>query len=482
VKIARSSGILLHITSLPGNFGIGDVGPESRWFVDALAEAKQKLWCILPVGPTGPENSPYQSRSAFAGNPLLISPHELVEEGYLSSKDLRSPPFRSPSLVDFPAVRRYKEALLRKAFLCFSENKQYRGFLNHNFWWLDPFAQFMALKEANRDLPWTRFDSRNKPAADSVRYFKFVQYEFARQWGALRRYCDKRKISLMGDAPFYVEHDSADVWTHPQLFDLRPNGEPRTVGGVPPDYFSKDGQRWGTPTYRWKKLEETKFKWWTDRLRSALTRTEILRLDHFRGFEAFWSVPAEHPTARRGHWVKGPGAKLFDALQKELGPLPFVAENLGVVTPKVEDLRRRFRLPGMAVFQFGFDGDDTHKPCNYRRKMVAFTGTHDNDTVIGWWESIRRGKNSKTRPQLDRITSYLQARDGDLHWSIIQAVLTSVADLAIVPVQDVLGLGSEARMNVPGIAKGNWSWRLRKEQLRPDFLKRLGDLTIVSGR
>lgn len=483
----RASGILLHLTSLPGRFGIGDLGPESRWFADALAAAGQKLWCILPLGPTGPENSPYQSRSAFAGNPLLISPEELVDQGYFSRRELRRVPSRSPSRVEFPAVRRYKEGLLRKAYGHFSESREYREFEDRNFWWLDRFARFMALKEANGGRPWTRFDPRVKPAERSVRYHKFVQFEFFRQWGALRRHCEKRKISLMGDMPFYVEHDGADVWSHPELFDLKPNGESRTVGGVPPDYFSRDGQRWGTPTYRWDQLEETGFKWWVDRLRMAAGMTDLLRLDHFRGFEAFWKIPAGQPTARRGRWVKAPGAKLFAAARRDLGSLPFVAENLGMVTPEVETLRRRFRLPGMNVMQFGFDEDPAHRPDHYRPGTVAFTGTHDNDTITGWWKSLARaarsGRDPGAREKIERIKRYLQSGErDDLHWSFLEAVESSAAEIAVAPVQDVLGLGSEARMNVPGIARGNWRWRLEKGALRSSVLQRLRDLTKAAGR
>jgi len=325
VKIGRSSGILLHLTSLPGRFGIGDLGPTSRWFVDFLAETKQKLWCVLPLGPTGPDNSPYQSRSVFAGNPLLISPELLLERGYVSKRDLSPLPNFSPARVNFGAVRGYKERLLKHAFLGFSETREYAKFEGCNGWWLEPYALFMSLREANKGLPWHRFDKRTKPSRDSVRFHKFVQYEFSTEWEQLHRYCQERNIAILGDMPFYAEHDSADVWSNPALFDLRPNGESRTVGGVPPDYFTKDGQRWGTPTYRWKKLQKTGFKWWIDRLRIALQRADLLRLDHFRGFEAFWSVPANQRTARNGKWVAGPGAAFFAKVREELGNLHLFA-------------------------------------------------------------------------------------------------------------------------------------------------------------
>jgi 4-alpha-glucanotransferase len=486
MKIERSSGILLHVTSLPGRYGIGDLGEESRWFVDCLAEAKQKLWCVLPLGPTGPENSPYQSRSAFAGNPLLISPQELVHHGYLSRKDLLSPPLFSDSRVQFTAVRRYRESLLEKAFGQFSENKDYRGFERKNRLWLQRFALFLALCEANGDVPWNRFDPAIKPKAERIRYHKFVQYEFFRQWHALRKHCQRRNISIMGDMPFYVEHDGADVWSHPQLFDLDEGGEPRTVGGVPPDYFSKDGQLWGNPTYRWDKMEEERYQWWIDRFRAVLQLVDFLRLDHFRGFEAFWSVRADQSTARNGHWEKGSGARLFETVRKKLGGLPFIAENLGIITPEVEDLRRQFGLLGMAVLQFAFDDNGIHRPNNYVRELVTFTGTHDNDTTRGWWNALRRVARSRPRSadfaKLNCVKAYLQNDGREIHWSFIQAILTSVAEIAVVPLQDVLGLGSEARMNLPGRAKGNWRWRFEEKQLTPKLLKRLADLTEVSGR
>jgi len=487
VTTERASGVLLHLTSLPSRFGIGDLGPDSRWFADVLAEAKQQLWCFLPLGTTGRENSPYQSRSAFAGNPLLISPQELVKEGYLREQHLRAGQFPESSVVDFPAVRSCKQELLRKAFWQFTEGSAYRKFEENHAWWLEKFAEFMALREANRGANWTKFDPRIKPKPETIRFHKFVQYEFFRQWGALRKYCRERGVALMGDMPFYIEHDSADIWSHPQFFDLEPNGKPRTVGGVPPDYFARNGQLWGTPTYRWDRLEATGYQWWANRLRMAMQMTDVLRLDHFRGFEAYWSVPAGHPTARRGRWVKGPGAKFFHALRKKLGELPFVAENLGIVTPEVEELRARFELPGMAVLQFGFDDDNTHRPSNYQHDVVAFTGTHDNNTTKGWWnelrESARRTGNRAAREKAELVRSFLQiAEEKDVEWRFIQAVYASVARLAIVPMQDVLGLGSQARMNMPGRARGNWRWRLQKNQVRERHCKRLGDLTAATGR
>ena len=487
VKLLRSSGILLHITSLPGGFGIGDLGPESRWFADVLVEAKQRVWCMLPLGTTGKENSPYQSRSAFAGNPLLISPEELLKEGYVRARDIRGAAVRNGSYVDFPDVRQFKEDLLRTAFQEFSESKQYLQFEREHAWWLEKFAEFMALREANRGVKWAKFDPRIKPKAEAIRFHKFVQFEFYRQWEELRKYCRQRNITLMGDMPFYIEHNSADVWSHPELFDLDRKGQPRTVGGVPPDYFAKNGQLWGTPTYQWDRLEDTAYQWWVDRLRVAIGMTDVLRLDHFRGFEAYWSVPASQPTARRGRWVKGPGAKFFSVLKKDFGELPFVAENLGIVTPEVEKLRTEFGMPGMAVLQFGFDDDNTHRPSNYRPDLVAFTGTHDNDTTKGWWQKLQRsarsGGNRAAHSKTERVRAFLQMNsESDVEWSFIQAIHASVSALAIVPVQDVLGLSTEARMNQPGRARGNWRWRLEKKHLLAGHLKRLAELTEATGR
>jgi 4-alpha-glucanotransferase len=486
VKSGRSSGILLHITSLPGRFGIGDLGPESRRFADFLEEAKQKLWCVLPIGPAGEENSPYRSPSAFAGNTMMISPELLAEQGYVSKKDLRFQPRSPASRVDFQAVRDYKEPLLELAFQGFSETKDYSRFVRRNSWWLDRYSLFLALRKANGGAPWTQFDSKIKPDSACILYHKFVQYEFFRQWKALHEYCKRRNISIMGDMSFYVEHDSADVWSNPRLFDLEKNGEPASVGGVPPDYFSKDGQLWGTPTYRWDRMRSDGFKWWMDRFRAAFAHVDLLRLDHFRGFEAYWSVPSNQRTARNGRWKKGPGARLFDLAHKKFGQLPIVAENLGVITKEVEQLRTHCGFPGMAVLQFGFDAGGAHRPDKYTTELVCFTGTHDNDTTRGWWNALQRAaknpRGSTERAIVRRVTSYLQTNGEQIHWSFIRALLTSVAKVAVIPMQDILGLGSEARMNLPGHAKGNWGWRMTGAQLDGANVERLRDLTIASGR
>jgi 4-alpha-glucanotransferase len=486
MKIERASGILLHPTSLPGRFGIGDLGPDSYRFADFLQEAKQKFWHVLPLGPTGPQNSPYQCRSAFAGNPLLISPEQLMEEGYLERKELSQVPRFSFTRVDFRAVDSYKSRLFRLAFRSFAETKAYREFAQKNAGWLDAFAEFMALRSANHGISWTKFDPKIHADGEEIGFHKFLQYEFFRQWHQLKIYCAERNIRVIGDMPFYVEHDSADVRHSPRLFDLDEHGESRTVGGVPPDYFSEDGQLWGNPTYRWDRLEKTKYAWWIERFRAAFALVDVLRLDHFRGFEKFWKVPASHATARKGKWACGPGLKLFHAVHKKLGVLPLIAENLGVITPEVEELRRNLQLPGMAVLQFAFGEDMTHRPTNYVRELVSFTGTHDNDTTHGWWTKLKRDaqnpSNTQAKAEVDRVKSYLQTDGQEISWPFIQAIMTSVAQIALIPMQDVLNLGSAARMNVPGRAKGNWDWRCQSKEITPALIARLRKLTEVSGR
>jgi len=485
MKIPRSSGILLHPTSLPGPFGIGDLGPEAFRFADHLKEAGQRIWQILPLGPPGKGNSPYQCLSSYGGNPTLISPEMLVEHGYLSAKDVAFPPRFPRSSVQLEKVNKYKTALLRKAFAGFSESPGYREFERCAAWWLDPFSRFMALKSVNRNRPWNRFDAKSRAPESEIRFQKFVQYEFSRQWVNLKARCGSLGISILGDIPFYLEHDSADVWSHPEYFNLDETGEPRAVGGVPPDYFSATGQLWGNPTYRWDELEKDGFTFWIERLRATFERVDLIRLDHFRGFEAYWEVPAGETTARNGTWRKGPGERFFHALHKALGERIIVAENLGVITPEVEALRRACGFPGMVVLQFAFGEEDSiHRPHNYEHMLAAFTGTHDNDTTRGWWKSLRKPGNNGVADRR-RAAAYLQLRadeEKDIHWRFIAAVMTSIAVLAIFPLQDVLGLGSEARMNVPGRARGNWRWRVQADAFNSKLIARLRDLAHLSGR
>ncbi|HEV8254796.1 MAG TPA: 4-alpha-glucanotransferase [Vicinamibacteria bacterium] len=501
----RKSGILLHPTSLPGPFGIGDLGPEAHGFVDFLAAAGQRLWQVLPLGPTGFGDSPYQSFSAFAGNPLLISPQRLVQDGLIDEAELKPPAF-APDAVDYGAVIEFKLPLLERAFRRFKEHaapaarRAFAAFRRRQAGWLDDYALFAALKEAHGGAAWNEWEEEialRRPAAlarwrerasAAVEARQFWQYHFFRQWAALKRRAARAGVEVMGDVPIFVAQDSADVWAHPELFQLGEDGTPAAVAGVPPDYFSETGQLWGNPLYRWDVMAETGYRWWIDRLRAILDVVDVVRLDHFRGFESYWAVPAGEETAINGRWVKGPGDALFDALRNALGRLPIVAENLGVITPEVEALRERFSLPGMAVLQFAFGGGDADSdflPHNYTRDRVVYTGTHDNDTTVGWWMA-GAGDTTRTDDQAERERAFAKkylATDGwEIHWAFIRAALASVADLAIVPLQDVLGQGSEARMNLPARAEGNWRWRFRSGALTPEIRDRLRELAVIYGR
>ena len=502
----RTSGLLLHPSSLPGPWGIGDLGPEARAFVEFLAGAKQGLWQVLPLGPTGYGDSPYQCFSAFAGNPLLVSLDDLVERGLLAKSALASPPAFPEGSVDFEAAQRFKLPLLAKAFQAFESEAEaqareaFAAFCATSTHWLDDFALFMALKAENKGRPWHRWPRalavREPPALEEARTrlapriasLRFTQYLFFDQWRGVHAACRRRGIRVMGDIPIFVAHDSADVWAHPELFYLAADGHPSFVAGVPPDYFSATGQLWGNPLYRWDVIARNGYQWWIERFRDTLDLVDVVRLDHFRGFEAYWEVPGGAKTAIGGRWVKGPGAALFDALQGALGSLPIVAENLGVITPEVEALRERFGFPGMAILQFAFGNDssaDGFKPHNYARNLVVYTGTHDNDTIAGWW-SAGVGDSTRTQEEVEdekALTRLYLGTDGtEIHWVFVRAALASVADAAIVPVPDLLGLGSEARMNLPGRGGGNWGWRMEEGQLSETLRKRLGRLTEIYGR
>jgi 4-alpha-glucanotransferase len=488
VRFPRASGILLHPTSVPGPFGIGDLGKETYRFIDFLLAAGQRIWQVLPLGLIGEGDSPYKSISAFGLSPLLISPEKLVERGYLTPSDLADKPNFPEMEVDFESVVPYKLGLLRKAFARFEQTEEYVEFEEHNRPWLDPLARFVALKVSNGGVAWTRWDPTRQPDEVEIKLQKFLQFELSRQWGELRQYCHARGIRIIGDIPFYVEHDSADVWANPEMFDLDEEGNPRVISGVPPDYFSATGQLWGNPTYRWDRLEQSAYRWWIDRLRATFGAVDIVRLDHFRGFEAYWEVPAKAPNAINGRWVQGPGAKLFETAQKELGPLPIVAEDLGLITPEVEDIRNKFSFPGMKVLQFAFasgPGPRTFLPHNYCRNVVAYTGTHDNDTTVGWWASAGGdGTGGQKDPQGEqaRVRAYLGTDGTEINWAFIRAVMVSVADTVIVPAQDLLGLGSEARMNRPGTPTGNWRWRYLPGALTSKLADRLRALTELCDR
>jgi 4-alpha-glucanotransferase len=493
----RTSGILLHPTSLPGPFGIGDLGSSARQFVDFLAAAGQGLWQVLPLGPTGYGDSPYQAISAFAGNPLMIGPELLAEEGWLLADDLQAPNFPAAH-IDYGAVIGWKRQVLNRAFARFREHAsdaqraELDAFGRQHAAWLDDFCLFIALKEQH-PVSWTDWPpaivSRDRAAislarqenADAIALQEFTQFQFYRQWAALRHYAQAKGVRLVGDVPIFVAHDSADVWAHREWFHLDAGGRPTMVAGVPPDYFSAEGQLWGNPIYRWEVLETQGYAFWVDRLRLLLTLVDWVRLDHFRGFAAYWEVPADHPTALHGQWAPGPGKPFFQALQAALGQLPVIAEDLGTITPDVRQLRDDIGLPGMAVLQFAFAvdetglGDSLYLPHKHQQNMVVYTGTHDNDTTLGWWQDI---------PPADRhfLQRYLRTDGQAIHWDLIYAAMRSVADTVIIPLQDVLGLGSEACLNRPGRAEGNWTWRYSADALQPGLASQLREVSLLYGR
>ena len=507
MAFARSSGVLLHPTSLPGPYGVGDFGPEAYRFVDFLSEAGQKLWQVLPLNPTGYGDSPFQCFSASAGNPLLISHDVLVEEGLLRKSDLRDVPVFPIETVDYGAVIQWKMPLLRRAAANFladtsgAKRQELDAFRRNNAGWLEDFALFMAVKEAHNLVAWPRWAhdiaSRQpealqrwrEKAATSIDAHIFFQFEFFRQWQKLRAYGRERNIRVIGDIPIYVAHDSADVWANREFFLLDERGDPLRVAGVPPDYFSATGQLWGNPIYNWPLLRQTGYKWWIERLRGAIRLYDFFRIDHFRGFEAYWDVPGNETTAIHGEWIKGPGRELFAAVRQELGELPIIAENLGVITPEVEALRHEFGFPGMAILQFAFGNDPqapTFKPHNYVRDLVAYTGTHDNDTVVGWWNSAGTGDSTRTPEEVAKEHAYARAymnfKEEPINWVLICGVISSVATTAIAPMQDILGLGSEARMNLPGTSSGNWEWRMKPGAAASEIALKLRELVELYDR
>jgi len=491
----RASGVLLHPTSLPGRFGIGDLGPAASRWLDFLAGAGQRLWQVLPLGPTGYGDSPYQCFSAFAGNPNLVSPERLVEEGLLAAADLDAAPAFPAERVDYGPVIEWKRALLARAYERFAAGAApglrdpYAAFRAAHAAWLDDFALFMALKDAHGGAPWTDWERglvRREPAelvaahdrlVEDVERHCFRQFLFFRQWAALRDRARELGVQVVGDLPIFVAHDSADVWAHPGLFQLDERGNPTVVAGVPPDYFTRTGQLWGNPLYRWDVMRRDGYAWWTERLHAALELMDLVRLDHFRGFEACWEVPAGSPTAEHGRWVPGPAEHFFEVVRAALGALPLIAEDLGLITPPVVALRDWLELPGMRILQFAFDGDGRHPflPHNYVRNCVAYTGTHDNDTALGWYA---------TAPERERdfARRYLGVDGPGIAWGMVRAVHASVADRVVVPIQDLLELGPEARMNLPGRPDGNWGWRLREGQLGDALRDRLRGLTETFGR
>ena len=478
----RTAGILLHLTSLPGPHGSGDLGPAARRFADFLVATGHRWWQMLPIGPIGPGNSPYSSHSAFAGNPLLISLEALVEDGLLTRSDVRPPPGVQPDKVRYPKVIRFRTARLRKAFARFQQKRRkpdaHERFRVRQRAWLDDYLLFCALRKVFDGAPWTEWDAelrRRKAAAlrrvrrelrEEIEYELFVQYVFDTQWTAFKRYCNQRGISLFGDLPIFVCHDSCDVWAHQSLYRLDKRGRPTVVSGVPPDYFSKTGQLWGHPHYNWRRHAATGFAWWIERFGAMFKRFDAVRIDHFLGFNRVWNVPAGARTALRGTWTKTPGDRVFAALRKALGRVQIVAEDLGLLVPEAAALRDRWGFPGMRVLQFAFDGTEKARydqPHRYPRNCVAYTGTHDNNTTVGWFCALpkrgRKGRDGLTVRQ--RALRYVGSDGEAIHWDLIHLLYASVANIAIVPMQDALGLGARARMNFPSTAYGNWEWRMR---------------------
>lgn len=495
MKFARASGLLVHPTSFPGPFGIGDLGSGAHTVIDFLAAAHQRLWQVLPLGPTSFGDSPYASYSAFAGNHLLIAPEGLAARGWLREEDLAAAPAFSPDRVDYGAVTAFKTALFRQAHERFrahasaAERAELESFREASRAWLDDYTLFMALKEAHGGKAWTDWEPdliARRPAAlakakrtlaGEMDLHAFLQWVFFAQWGEVRAYARARDVRVVGDVAIFVAHDSADVWAHPHLFALDERGLPTVVAGVPPDYFSSTGQRWGNPLYRWDVLAGSDYAWWVERVRAALRLADLLRLDHFRGFQAYWEVPASCPTAAEGRWVRGPGAALFHAIRHALGDVPIIAEDLGQITPPVVRLREHLGYPGMRVLQFAFGGDARNRylPHWYTHDTAVYTGTHDNDTACGWFSAC--GAHER-----EFALRYMHSDGHAINWDLMRLALASVADTAIIPLQDVLGLGSEARMNTPGRLEDNWAWRCTASQLTGDASKRLAALTTTFGR
>ncbi|MDR0993468.1 MAG: 4-alpha-glucanotransferase [Verrucomicrobiota bacterium] len=507
MKFERASGVLLHPTSLPGPYGIGEMGPEAYRFADFLQATGQRLWQILPLGPTSFGDSPYQTPSTFAGNPLWISFDLLIQDKLLTKAALKKFPAFPEDAVDFGPVIQARMDVLRKVCDGFEKKAsaamkaEFVAFCERNAYWLEDYALYTALKDAHGGVAWTEWESEyakrsplamqqaRETYAHQIHGAKVMQYLFENQWRRLRAYCEERQIKFVGDLPIFVAHDSADVWANPTLFYLDPDGQPSVVAGVPPDYFSETGQLWGNPLYNWEAHRAQGYDWWAARLRRVFEFVDIVRIDHFRGFEAYWEIPGDAATAINGKWVKGPDRHLFDVLFERMGPLPIIAEDLGVITPPVEELREHCGFPGMRILQFAFGGDERaveFRPESYPAHCVVYTGTHDNDTTVGWFHSHSGEGSTRTEEQIEAehrlILDYLRTDGHEINWDLIRLGAQSNADTFVVPLQDLIGLGSEARMNTPGVASGNWQWRFRWEQLNDAIRDRFAHITRSTGR
>ena len=507
MNLPRESGILLHPTSLPGPYGMGEVGPEAFAFVDALKEMGQSLWQVLPIGPTSYGDSPYQSLSTFAGNHLLISFEGLYQDGLLSKRQFEDLPQFPAERIKYgeviPARMRVLQAVCGSfARLASREmNDEFETFCDANRDWLDDYALYVAIKESYDLRPFTDWDPElihREPDAlkrvrrtrkTAIRNVKIMQFLFEHQWRRLVGYCHGNGIRLVGDIPIFVAHDSADVWAHPDLYFLEENGQPTVIAGVPPDYFSASGQRWGNPLYDWDVHARDGYSWWKRRLRRAFEWVDVVRIDHFRGFEAYWEIPASEETAIHGRWVKGPGHPFFEELTREFGDLPILAEDLGIITDEVEVLRDRFNLPGMRVLHFAFGNDpkaDDYRPESFPTNCVCYTGTHDNNTSVGWFWGDGGEDSTRSPEEVEaerrEILNYLHTDGSQISWDLIGLGMRCNANMFIAPLQDVLALGSEHRMNVPGVPSGNWQWRFSWDQLTPDIRQRLRDCVDATGR
>ncbi len=493
----RSAGILLHPTSLPGKFGIGDLGINAYKFIDFMKESGQKLWQVFPLGPTGYGDSPYQSFSAFAGNPMLISPEELKKEGYLNEADLSDLPEFEPHNIEFGKVIEFKTALLKKAFsnsvaTGIVDKDNYDKFCYENAEWLDDYALFMAGKEYHEGVLWTEWTAslafREKDKLDMWRskleelisYQKFIQFQFYKQWNALRKYANENGISIIGDMPIFIAYDSADLWANKEQFTVDNKGKLETVAGVPPDYFSPTGQLWGNPLYRWDEMKKDNFAWWKKRFKKLMELVDIIRIDHFRGFEAFWEIPGDAPNAVKGKWVKAPGDELFTEIKNTFGDLPILAEDLGVITDEVRELRDKFGFPGMKILQFAFgpNGDKNFLPHNYSRNSVVYTGTHDNDTTKSFFDIA----SEEDIELFEWTQDYLNYYGAEIVFPLIKEAYKSVANFVIIPMQDILNLGNQARMNFPGKLGGNWAWRFSWDQIYEGLSKKYFYITKLYER
>lgn len=493
----RGSGILLHITSLPSQYGIGDLGPRAYEFVDFLAQAQQHFWQILPLNPTDItyDNSPYHTMSAFAYNPLLISPERMIDQGLLKRDEVPLPRFTAER-VDYKKVIAYKKRLFHRAYEKFKnrgKDHYYERFCSHQAYWLDDFALFVALKGHLHEKVWNQWPVElrdrqrrtlqrvKKDLYEHIEITKFLQYVFYHQWISLKKYCNEKKIHIIGDIPIYVDYDSVDVWTHPEIFRLDRTKRPSVVAGVPPDYFSDTGQFWGNPLYRWDVLKKRNYDWWIERFAHNLQLFDIVRIDHFRGLVAYWEVPATEKTAINGQWVKAPVYDFFGRLTQRFSDLPVIAEDLGTITPDVHEVMHHFKFPGMKVLLFAFGEDNPmhpYLPHTYEHHCVVYTGTHDNNTVRGWFEKEATGQDKK------RLFRYLgrNVPVRKLHWELIRLAMMSVANMTIVPMQDILGLGAQARMNRPATSQGNWRWRLSARHPTPALAKKLSRMVEMYGR